>query len=168
MSITCYCNPFQQDGIVTARSLLYMQGVLRVGQKIEVRPGITTKDESGGIKCTPIFSRIISLFAEKNELQFAVPGGLIGVGTTIDPTLTRADRLVGQVLGEVGELPDVYVELEVTSLALSHYNIYYAEVLGANERSYYCVVERLTLYCTEFVSNERILCTKSILFNFNT
>jgi translation initiation factor 2 gamma subunit (eIF-2gamma) len=53
------------------------------------------------------------LFAEKNELQFAVPGGLIGVGTTIDPTLTRADRLVGQVLGEVGELPDVFVELEV-------------------------------------------------------
>ncbi len=90
-----------------------IQGVLRVGQKIEVRPGITTKDESGGIKCTPIFSRIVSLFAEKNELQFAVPGGLIGVGTTIDPTLTRADRLVGQVLGEVGELPDVFVELEV-------------------------------------------------------
>ncbi|KAH8962415.1 hypothetical protein BDL97_05G100900 [Sphagnum fallax] len=90
-----------------------LRGVLRVGQKIEVRPGITTKDESGGIKCTPIFSRIVSLFAEKNELQFAVPGGLIGVGTTIDPTLTRADRLVGQVLGEVGELPDVFVELEV-------------------------------------------------------
>ncbi|CAK9876856.1 unnamed protein product [Sphagnum jensenii] len=90
-----------------------LRGVLRVGQKIEVRPGITTKDESGGIKCTPIFSRIVSLFAEKNELQFAVPGGLIGVGTTIDPTLTRADSLVCQVLGEVGELPDVFVELEV-------------------------------------------------------
>jgi translation initiation factor 2 subunit 3 len=95
-----------------------LRGVLRVGQKIEVRPGITTKDESGGIKCTPIFSRIISLFAEQNELQFAVPGGLIGVGTTIDPTLTRADRLVGQVLGEVGALPDVFVELEVNFFLL--------------------------------------------------
>lgn len=95
-----------------------LRGVLRVGQRIEVRPGITTKDESGGIKCTPIFSRITSLFAEKNELQFAVPGGLIGVGTTIDPTLTRADRLVGQVLGEVGELPDVFVELEVNFFLL--------------------------------------------------
>ncbi|CAI7810856.1 unnamed protein product, partial [Closterium sp. NIES-54] len=87
-------------------------GVLRVGQKIEVRPGIVAKDADGNIRCTPIFSRIISLFAEQNELQFAVPGGLIGVGTTIDPTLTRADRLVGQVLGEVGALPDVFVELE--------------------------------------------------------
>jgi len=92
---------------------IILQGVLKVNQKIEVRPGIVVKDESGNIKCTPIFSRIISLYAEQNELQFAVPGGLIGVGTTIDPTLTRADRLVGQVLGEIGELPDVFVELEV-------------------------------------------------------
>nr|TKW35365.1 hypothetical protein SEVIR_2G366300v2 [Setaria viridis] len=88
-------------------------GVLRVNQKIEVRPGIVMKDENGNIKCTPIYSRIVSLYAEQNELQFAVPGGLIGVGTTMDPTLTRADRLVGQVLGEVGSLPDVYVELEM-------------------------------------------------------
>jgi translation initiation factor 2 subunit 3 len=95
-----------------------LKGVLKVNQKIEVRPGIVVKDESGNIKCTPIFSRIISLYAEQNELQFAVPGGLIGVGTTIDPTLTRADRLVGQVLGEIGELPDVFVELEVNFFLL--------------------------------------------------
>jgi hypothetical protein len=49
------------------------------------------------VKCIPIYSRIVSLFAEQNELQYAVPGGLIGVGLTVDPTLTRADRLVGQV-----------------------------------------------------------------------
>jgi len=95
-----------------------LKGVLKVDQKIEVRPGIVVKDESGNIKCIPIFSRIISLYAEQNELQFAVPGGLIGVGTTIDPTLTRADKLVGQVLGEVGELPDVFVELEVNFFLL--------------------------------------------------
>jgi translation initiation factor 2 subunit 3 len=91
-----------------------VKGVLRVNQKIEVRPGIVMKDEYGKLKCTPIYSRIVSLYAEQNELQFAVPGGLIGVGTTMDPTLTRADRLVGQVLGEVGSLPDVYIELEVS------------------------------------------------------
>ena len=28
-----------------------------------------------------------SLFAEANDLQYAIPGGLIGVGTTIDPAL---------------------------------------------------------------------------------
>ena len=67
-----------------------------MGQEIEVRPGIVTKDAEGRVRCLPIFSRIVSLFAEQNELQYAVPGGLIGVGLTVDPTLTRADRLVGQ------------------------------------------------------------------------
>ena len=64
----------------------------------------------------PNLLKVVSLYAEQNELQFAVPGGLIGVGTTMDPTLTRADRLVGQVLGAVGSLPDVYVELEVCTI----------------------------------------------------
>lgn len=95
-----------------------LKGVLKVNQLIEVRPGIVVKDEKGNTKCTPIYSRIVSLFAEQNSLQFAVPGGLIGVGTTMDPTLTRADRLVGHVLGEVGSLPDVFVELEVNFFLL--------------------------------------------------
>lgn len=46
-------------------------------------------------------------------MAYAVPGGLIGVGTTVDPTLTRADRLVGHVLGYPGTLPDVYDDLTV-------------------------------------------------------
>lgn len=61
----------------------------------------------------PIRSRIVSLHTEKNSLQFAVPGGLIGVGTRIDPTLCRADRMVGQVLGTTGNLPKIYTELEI-------------------------------------------------------
>ncbi|KAF2302325.1 hypothetical protein GH714_034108 [Hevea brasiliensis] len=90
-----------------------LRGVLKVNQFIEVRPGIVVKDETGNIKCTPIYTRIVSLYAEQNELQFAVPGGLIGVGTTMDPTLTRADRLVGQVLGDVGSLPEVLLSLRL-------------------------------------------------------
>ena len=50
----------------------------QVGDEIEVRPGILTKDNEGQIHCRPIFSRIVSLFAEHNDLKFAVPGGLIG------------------------------------------------------------------------------------------
>lgn len=95
-----------------------LSGVLRLGQEIEVRPGIVTKDTEGKIHCRPIYSRIVSLLAEQNELQFAVPGGLIGVGTKIDPTLCRADRLVGQVLGEVGKLPAIYTELEINYFLL--------------------------------------------------
>lgn len=43
-----------------------------------MRPGIVSKDSEGKLLCRPIFSRIVSLFAEQNDLQYAVPGGLIG------------------------------------------------------------------------------------------
>ena len=74
-----------------------LKGVLKVGQEIEVRPGLVSKDSNGRVTCQPIRSKIVSLFAEQNDLMFAAPGGLIGVGTKIDPTLCRADRMVGQV-----------------------------------------------------------------------
>lgn len=95
-----------------------LTGVLKLGDEIEIRPGIVTKDQNGQIKCSPIFSRVVSLFAEHNDLRFAVPGGLIGVGTRVDPTLCRADRLVGHVLGLKGLLPKIYTELEVNYFLL--------------------------------------------------
>ncbi|TFY62255.1 hypothetical protein EVJ58_g3978 [Rhodofomes roseus] len=95
-----------------------LTGTLRLGMEVEIRPGIVTKDAQGRNKCKPIFSRIVSLHAESNHLQFAVPGGLIGVGTRIDPTLCRADRLVGQVLGAVGKLPQIFSELEISLFLL--------------------------------------------------
>ena len=41
-----------------------------------------------------------------------------GVGTTLDPALFRADKMVGQVLGAVGSLPDIYTELTISVLLL--------------------------------------------------
>jgi translation initiation factor 2 subunit 3 len=95
-----------------------LTGVLKLNDEIEIRPGLVTKDENGKIQCRPIFSRVVSLFAEHNDLKFAVPGGLIGVGTRVDPTLCRADRLVGFVLGHRGRLPAIYTELEVNYFLL--------------------------------------------------
>ena len=43
---------------------------------------------------------------------------IAGVGTKIDPTLCRADRLVGQVLGAVGALPEIFIELEISYFLL--------------------------------------------------
>lgn len=110
------CEVKDLKGGVAGGSIL--RGVLKVGQEIEVRPGIVSKDQDGKLTCKPIFSCIVSLFAEQNDLQFAVPGGLIGVGTKIDPTLSRADRMVGQVLGAVGALPEIFTELEIAYFLL--------------------------------------------------
>lgn len=48
------------------------QGVLRMGQEVEVRPGIITKDAEGRVKCIPVFSRVVSLFAEQVHNLFFV------------------------------------------------------------------------------------------------
>lgn len=103
-------------GGVAGGSIIH--GVLRRGQEIEVRPGIVSKDGDGKPVCQPILAQVVSLFAEKNELQYAVPGGLIGLGTKIDPTLTRTDRLVGNVIGDPGHLPDIFGELEINFFLL--------------------------------------------------
>ena len=55
----------------------------------------------------------IIIFIEDNDLLYAVPGGLIGAGLLIDPSITRNDRLVGCIMGYPGKLPDMYVEIEV-------------------------------------------------------
>ncbi|KAL0211036.1 hypothetical protein P9112_009334 [Eukaryota sp. TZLM1-RC] len=104
-------NINELTGGVAGGSIL--QGILRLGDKVEIRPGIPERDEEGKVRCKPIFTRVTSLFAEKNSLQFAVPGGLIGVGTSMDPSLCRADRLVGGVLGLAGTLPGVFIEIEI-------------------------------------------------------
>ena len=57
-----------------------------MGQEIEVRPGIVSKDSEGKLMCKPIFSKIVSLFAEHNDLQYAAPGGLIGKAFPLIPT----------------------------------------------------------------------------------
>lgn len=95
-----------------------LNGVFKLGDEIEIRPGIVTKDDKGKIQCKPIFSNIVSLFAEQNDLKFAVPGGLIGIGTKVDPTLCRADRLVGQVVGAKGHLPNIYTDIEINYFLL--------------------------------------------------
>merc|ERR1712025_1040121 len=110
------CEVDDLKGGVAGGSIL--KGVLKVNQEIEIRPGIISKDDDGKLRCQPIFSKVVSLFAEHNDLQYAVPGGLIGVGTKIDPTLCRADRMVGQVLGAVGALPDIFTELEISYFLL--------------------------------------------------
>lgn len=52
------------------------------------------------------------------SLQSVMVVSCEGVGTKIDPTLCRADRMVGQVLGAVGALPEIFTELEISYFLL--------------------------------------------------
>lgn len=80
------------------------RGVFRIGDEMEMRPG--RKVEAGGaVKWVPIKSVITTIHAGNEEVKEAMPGGLIGVGTKLDPSLTKSDALVGQVVGIPGSLP---------------------------------------------------------------
>ena len=84
------------------------QGKLRVGDEIEIRPGLQHRGA-----WTPLRTRVASIQAGGDQLDEAVPGGLVGVCTMLDPTLTRADRLVGSIVGIEGELPPVFDSLQL-------------------------------------------------------
>ncbi len=79
-------------------------GVFHQGDEIEMRPG--RKVEAGGtVKWIPIKTVITTIHAGDEEVNEAVPGGLIGIGTMLDPSMTKSDALVGQVAGIPGSLP---------------------------------------------------------------
>jgi translation initiation factor 2 subunit 3 len=102
------CKPCDYKGGIIGGCLT--NGYVEVGNMLEIRPGITER-RGGRVVCRPVCTKIVSLFAESNALRVAVPGGLVGIGTELDPHFCRGDKLVGQVLGKPGTLPNVYCGL---------------------------------------------------------
>ena len=81
-----------------------VQGVLRVGDEVEVRPGIFDPDRQ---KYVPVTTKVVSLGTSAGLVEEVGPGGLIAVGTELDPFFVRSDQMVGNVIGPPGALPDV-------------------------------------------------------------
>lgn len=79
-----------------------VQGVMKNGEEIEIAPGI---EENG--KYHSLVTKITSLSIKDGPLEEAHPGGLVGIGTLIDPSLTKADKLIGNIVGKAGTLPPV-------------------------------------------------------------
>jgi translation initiation factor 2 subunit 3 len=91
------------------------RGELKVGEEVELKPGMV--DERSG-KYVPIITRISSLQTGAGSAERVGPGGLVAVGTHLDPTYTKGDQMVGSVIGKPGTLPETleHVTLEVTLL----------------------------------------------------
>ncbi|WP_175454342.1 translation initiation factor IF-2 subunit gamma [Halopelagius longus] len=79
-------------------------GKLSEGDELELRPGREV-EEGGQTEWRPITTDIRSLQAGGQMVDEVRPGGLCGVGTGLDPSLTKGDALAGQVAGEPGSLP---------------------------------------------------------------
>ncbi|XVH32649.1 translation initiation factor IF-2 subunit gamma [Haloferacaceae archaeon DSL9] len=81
-----------------------VSGAFEVDDEIELRPGRRV-EEGGQTEWQPLQTTIRSLQAGGQRTDRVTPGGLIGVGTGLDPSLTKGDALGGQVAGTPGSLP---------------------------------------------------------------
>ena len=87
-----------------------IQGKLKVGDKIEIRPGFEKVEQNKKV-FKPILTEVSSLNVSNEAVEEALPGGLLGVGTFLDPAVTKSDTLAGSILGHPGELPKVWENL---------------------------------------------------------
>jgi translation initiation factor 2 subunit 3 len=85
-----------------------LRGKLKVGDEIEFRPGVKKKSTY-----TPIKSKIVGLFISSKSVPEACSGGLIAVGTELDPAISKSDSLLGNVIGLPGKLPEVRSKIKL-------------------------------------------------------
>lgn len=92
-----------------------VEGKLHVGEEIAIKPGIKS-EKMGKSGYASLITSIASLHAGRESVKEASCGGLVGVGTTLDPSLTKADGLIGNVVGKPDTLPPLKdtLTLEVT------------------------------------------------------
>jgi translation initiation factor 2 subunit 3 len=88
------------------------QGVFSVGDEIEIKPGILNQKKN---TYEPIRTKIVSLGTAAGIVDSVKPGGLVAIGTKLDPSMTRSDSLVGSVIGKPDTLPEnsIQAKLEV-------------------------------------------------------
>jgi translation initiation factor 2 subunit 3 len=79
------------------------QGVFNTGDEIEIKPGIMNEKKKS---YEPIRTEIVSLGTGAGIVDSVKPGGLVAIGTKLDPSMTRSDSLIGSVIGKPGTLPD--------------------------------------------------------------
>ncbi|MDE1829701.1 MAG: translation initiation factor IF-2 subunit gamma, partial [Thaumarchaeota archaeon] len=79
------------------------QGSFQVGDEIEIKPGLAN-EKSG--KYESITTSISSLGTGAGIVDQVKPGGLVAIGTKLDPSMTRSDSLIGSIIGKPGTLPE--------------------------------------------------------------
>ena len=99
------------QGGVLGGSLI--SGELKVGDDLEIKPGLIKKNSKGEFECITLKTKVLSLQTDNEKLDKIVPGGLIGIGTDIDPFYCKNDNLSGNIVGLAGQLPNVYSKINL-------------------------------------------------------
>ncbi|MDC0208420.1 translation initiation factor IF-2 subunit gamma [Nitrosopumilus sp.] len=86
------------------------QGIFNVGDEIEIKPGLMNEKKKS---YEPILTKITSLGTAAGIVESVKPGGLVAIGTTLDPSMTRSDSFIGSVIGKPGTLPENSTKLKL-------------------------------------------------------
>ena len=104
-------RPAKLTGGVIGGSIV--EGAFREGDEIIIGPG--RKIEQGNkTRWEPIETTITSMQGGGGKRDVMMAGGLCGLGTLLDPSITTADNLSGQVLAKKGELPTIRTECSIS------------------------------------------------------
>jgi translation initiation factor 2 subunit 3 len=87
-----------------------IQGELTLGDEIEIRPGFMDEKKN---KFEPIRSVVSTLGTGAGLVQKVRPGGLVAIGTKLDPTYIKSDSLIGSVVGKPETLPDDVEDISI-------------------------------------------------------
>ncbi len=89
-----------------------VRGVFKQGEEIEILPG-TLRQKKDKENLLALRSKIIAIHAGKQSIENATCGGLVGISTELDPSMSRADALVGCLAGKPGSLPKAVFEVTI-------------------------------------------------------
>ena len=84
------------------------QGVIKTNDELEICPGVKI-----GEKWTPLRSKVVAIIESGQQIKEAKPGGLAAIQLDLDPSITRSDGLVGNIIGIPDKLPPVMDEIKL-------------------------------------------------------
>jgi len=108
-------KPHELKGGVVGGSLI--QGILKKGEKIEIAPG-RKREVEGKQVLEPIFATAYSLVTGGTTTEKALAGGLLAIGTELDPAMVKSDSLAGKIVGRPGQLPPVLDSFDLSMCLL--------------------------------------------------
>ena len=86
-------------------------GMFKIGDEIEIKPGVMSEKKR---TYEPLTTEIISLGTSAGIVESVKPGGLVAIGTKLDPAMTRSDSFIGSVIGVPGTLPENSTSMRLT------------------------------------------------------
>ena len=100
-------------GSVVGGSLV--QGSMKVGDEIEIKPGVNVSNSWQGLK-----TKIVEIIQSGEQLKEAKTGGLLALRTDLDPSLSRSDALSGNMIGLSGQMPPVTDTIKIKTDLFDH------------------------------------------------